>query len=253
MLRDATKCSSAIMQSGKEYVCLMELHGDVGEDALENAFRRFTGPIYQVPPIRSSVARRPRVRHVYRISVLERVGRHVLFEVACSGGTYIRKLCHDLGEFLGVGAHMKELRRTRAGPFVEASASSLLDVYEAWTRYRESGEEEAVRRVVQPVERSVELVGRVYVLDSAVDALCHGADLAVPGISRLETGIQRGDAVAMMTLKGEVVALGSALMSSEEMMNSTEGVAVDTERVVMRRHTYPSIWRGGRRPFQYKP
>ncbi|MDJ0269371.1 MAG: RNA-guided pseudouridylation complex pseudouridine synthase subunit Cbf5 [Aigarchaeota archaeon] len=247
LLEDAAKSAPAIMHSGKEYICLMELHGDVSDEELEDALQLFTGEIYQVPPVRSSVARRPRIRVIYGSRIVERDGRHVLLEVACSAGTYMRKLCHDIGEYLGIGAHMEELRRIRAGPFIEQESASLLDVYSAWKTYREEGDDRELRRVVRPVEECVKLLPKVYVLDTAVDAVCHGADLAVVGIARVESGIKEGDLTAIMTLKGELVALGTSMMSSEQMLEATEGIAIDTTRVIMERQTYPSIWKGGLR------
>ncbi|MEM3096703.1 MAG: RNA-guided pseudouridylation complex pseudouridine synthase subunit Cbf5 [Nitrososphaerota archaeon] len=247
MLEESTKCAGAIMHSGKEYVALMEMHGDVEDDELVSALQTFTGNIYQVPPVRSSVARKPRVRTVYWIRILEREGRMILMDVACSGGTYIRKLCHDIGEYLGLGAHMEELRRVRAGPFTEENSTPFIEVLDAWSQYREGGDENVLRRVVHPVEESLQLLPKVYILDSAVDALCHGADLMVAGVSKVETGIVRGDLTAVLTLKGEVVGLGLAVMSTEEMLNSSEGLAVDITRVVMPRSTYPPMWKGGLR------
>jgi len=247
MLGDATKVSPALMQSGKEYVCLMELHGDISHSELTEALNYFTGDIYQVPPVRAAVARRPRVRTVYYMDLLEAEGRFVLFRVGCSGGTYVRKLCHDIGEYVGVGAHMEELRRTRAGPFTEDKSVSLLELYETWLNYQETGDETRIRQIIRPVEEAVNLLPKVYLLDTAVDAVCHGADLMAPGISVLESGISKGDMVALMTLKGELVALGYAVMTSEEMLSSSEGVAVDVKRVIMERLTYPPVWKGGLR------
>ncbi len=247
MLEDATKCAPAVMQSGKEYVCLMELHGDVSDEELNEVFRMFTGQIYQVPPVRSSVARRPRVRTVYRMEILEREGRDVLFRIACSAGTYVRKICHDMGEVLGVGAHMEELRRIRAGPFVEEDAATMLEVYEAVKLFRENGDEKKICEVIQPMERCVELLPKVYVMDTAVDAICHGADLAVAGVAKLDSDIRENSLVAVMTLKNELIGLGRALMDSRTMLEATEGIAVDVQRVIMERKTYPSVWKGGLR------
>ncbi len=237
------------MQTGKEYICLMRLHGDVSDEKLLEAIKLFTGQIYQIPPVRSSVARKPRIRTIYYAEIIERNGRDVLMRVACSGGTYIRKYCYDLGLYLGCGAHMQELRRTKAGPYDEGDSVTLLDVYEAVKLYKENGEERALRSVIQPVETTVKLLPKVYVLDSAVDAICHGADLAVVGISKLDEKIKRGDEVAIMTLKGELVAFGRAQMSTEEILESSKGIAVDTERVIMDRGTYPSVWKKGGKDF----
>ena len=247
MLEEATKCAPAVMQSGKEYICLMELHGDVSDEDIESIFKMFTGPIYQVPPVRSSVARRPRIRTVYRMEIIERDGRDVLFRIACSAGTYVRKICHDMGEVLGVGAHMEELRRIRAGPFTEDNAVTMLELYEAVKLLKENKDDSKIRNVIQPMEKCVELLPKVYVLDTAVDALCHGADLAVAGVAKLDSDIREGSLVAVMTLKNELIALGRAMMNSQAMLEATEGIAVDVQRVIMERKTYPSVWKGGLR------
>lgn len=243
LLDDATKCAGAVMGGGKEYVCVMKLHGDVSDEEVSQAIKTFTGDIYQIPPVRSSVARSLRVRTIYGMELLERSGRYLLLKVACSGGTYMRKLCYDMGLYLGVGAHMQELRRTRAGPFTEDRSVTLLDLYEAVEAWRERREEEPLRRVVRPVEEAVEHIPKIYILDSAVGAICSGADLAVSGISKLEDSVKRGGTVAIMTLKGELVALGTSRMDSEEIVEAEHGIAVDTERVIMRDGLYPKIWK----------
>jgi len=247
LVNDATKCAGAVMKGGKEYVCIMRLHGDVSDDKLEETIKFFTGDIYQVPPVRSSVARTLRVRTIYRIELLERDGRNVLMKVACSGGTYIRKLCHDIGLYLGCGAHMQELRRTRAGPFSETDSHTLIDLYGALKEYHERENEEPLRTLLRPIEEAVKHLPKIYLLDTAVDAICHGANLAVTGVAKLEDSVKKGQMVAMMTLKGELVALGKSRMDAEEIIEKDRGIAVDTERVIMPRGTYPPIWKGGRR------
>lgn len=245
MVGEATKVAAVFMHGGKEYVGLMELHGDVSKEDVEEAFRFFTGPIFQVPPVRAAVARRPRVREVYFFELLEMDGRYVLFRLGCSAGTYVRKICHDVGEYLGVGAHMEELRRTRAGPFEEKSSITLLQLYEAAKLYKDSGDETMIKEVVMPVEKCLTLVPKVYILDTAVDAICHGADLMAAGISMLDSDVEKNGIVAIMTLKNELVALGRAAMNSQEMLSASEGLAVDVERVVMQKSTYPPVWKGG--------
>lgn len=246
-LENASKLAGVLMRGGKEYVCMMRLHQDVEERELLRALDFFTGEIYQVPPIKSSVTRQPRIRTVYRIRFLEKQGKDVLFMIACSGGTYVRKYCHDVGAYIGCGAHMQELRRTRSGPFVEDDSVTLVDLYSATKSWKEEGSEDEIRRALKPAEEALELTGRIYVLDSAVDAVCHGASVAVNGISKLSEGISSGELVAVLTLKNEAVALAKALMKTEDVLRSDRGLAAKTERVLMKRGTYPAVWKHGRR------
>jgi len=178
----------------------------------------FEGEIYQRPPIRASVKRRLRTRTIYRIDYLEGDGRSWLFKVACEGGTYIRKLCYDVGEVLGGGAHMQELRRTRSGPFVESGLATMFDLADAVDLLREEGEEAPLRRIIQPMETALTMLPKTWIRDSAVEAVCTGAALAVPGVLRLESGIERGSMIAVMTQKGEGVALMRAEMSGGEIL-----------------------------------
>jgi len=231
------------MHSVKEYVALMELHRDVDPDRVVETLKMFVGKIYQRPPLRSSVKRALRIREIYSIDVLEIEGRHVLFKVRCQSGTYIRKLCHDVGLILGVEAHMRELRRIATAHFREEHAHTLQEVSEALYAWRELKYEELLRKILMPAEALVAHLPKIVIKDGAVDAIAHGAQLAVPGISRLHEGISKGDLVAIFTLKGELVALGKALMSSEEMLQSSKGIAVNVTRVFMEPGTYPRMWK----------
>lgn len=243
LLGRATKCTQAAMRSGKEYVCLMRLHGDVGEEDLLEAFGKMLGEVYQVPPVRSSVARVPRIRTIYAYELLEKRGRNVLFKVATSGGVYVRKICFDIGLLLGTGAHMQELRRIRVGNVTEEESRPLIEVRRAVERWRSLGDEAALRSVVRPVEDFLATLPRIEVLDTAVDSICNGAPLALPGVARIDANIAEGDLVGIFTLKGEIVSLAEARKSTEEALREGGIVAVP-KSVVMRRGTYPSFWRG---------
>jgi H/ACA ribonucleoprotein complex subunit 4 len=241
-LENATSITQAFLHSGKEYVCLMQLHGEVEKGRLEAVMKEFTGEIIQRPPLRSSVKRDPRVRTIYEIELLEHEARRVLFRVACQAGTYVRKLCSDIGEVLGVGAHMQELRRTRAGPFTEDTAHILHEVVDAWALLKE-GDEKPMRQIVRPMEEALEFIPKIKIRDSAVDAICHGADLAIPGVLSLSRGITPGSTVAILTIKGEAIALGRALLSTEQILEQEKGLAAKTVRVMMQRGTYPPMWK----------
>lgn len=231
------------LYSGKEYVCLMQVHADVPETALRNVLAEFVGEIYQKPPLRASVKREPRKRFIYRLDVHEINGRTVLFTCSCQAGTYIRKLCSDIGEVLGCGAHMRELRRTRAGPFTEEDGIVNLHQLSAAQSDFEAGNEVPLRNIIRPMEVALTSLPHMIMRDSAVDAVCHGADLALPGVVKLDSSIERNKLVALFTLKGEAVALGRALLTSREMLDQEKGLAVKTERVIMERGTYPALWK----------
>jgi len=246
-LEDSTKIVQALLHSGKEYVCVMKLHGDAQETHVKQILEEFQDQIFQRPPLRASVKRQLRTRRIYYIDFYELNGRNVLFKVGCEGGTYIRKLCYDIGEILGVGAHMQELRRTRAGPFVEKSNSrvTLHDVAYWFGEWKEQKAEKILHKIIQPMETALALIPKIVVRDSAVDALCHGANLTAPGVLSAETSIQKGSIIAVLSLKGEAVALAEALISTDEIINLKRGTVATLQRVVMPRGTYPKVWKSG--------
>src|SRR5437016_9124990 len=96
-LEDATKTIQAFLLTGKEYVCLMALHGDVEQKKIRTVLEEFVGDILQRPPVRAAVRRDVRKRRIYYIRDIEIDGREVLFRVGCQAGTYIRKLVYDIG------------------------------------------------------------------------------------------------------------------------------------------------------------
>ena len=163
-LEEATKVIQAFQLAGKEYVCVMRLHGDVSEEKLRGVFEEFVGEIYQRPPVRASVKRRLRTRRIYYLELLEVEGRNVLFRVGCEGGTYIRKLCYDIGEVLGCSAHMQELRRTRAGPLTEENnCVDLYDISYYCSLWKERGDETQIRKIVMPMEKALEYLSLIHI------------------------------------------------------------------------------------------
>ncbi len=243
MMGDATKSVGALMTAGKEYICLMKLHSTVKKTVVKEIAQEFTGPIYQRPPVKSAVKREVRIRNIYYLDILEIKGTSVLMRVGCEAGTYIRKLCHDMGEALGSGAHMQELRRTRSGPFREDdSMMTLFDLKDAMVMYQESDDESELRRVILPMEAGLVHLPRIIIRDSAVDAICHGASLAAPGVVKVDTCMNTGDMVLVMSLKGEAVALAWSLMDTDAVLEAETGMVADTKRVLMPEGTYPKGW-----------
>lgn len=237
-LQDATRITNSLLTAGKEYVCLMHLHGDVSEEKLAKVLDEFRGKIRQLPPKKSAVKRVVRERSIYYLEVIERNEREVLFRTGTQAGTYIRKLVHDIGARLGCGAHMVELRRTKAGPFDESLVVTLQDLADAYHYYTKEGDDSRIRKIVLPMEAAVSHLKKIWVHDSTVDSLCHGAFLKVPGVCKLDSDIERADPVAVLTLKGELVLVGEAQMDSMDIKNMSRGIAVKTSQVFMKPGVY---------------
>ncbi len=241
-IQNSVKIIPALIRAPKEYVTIMHLHKPVSEDIIRSTFQKFTGEIEQMPPKLSGVKKQLRRRHIYYLKILEIDEQDVLFRVGCEAGTYIRTLCVDFGKSLGIGAHMQELRRTKAGTFEEANSVNLQAVKDAVEFYLKNNNESELRKVVLPVEYGVRHLGKIFVKDNAVSAVSNGAPLHVGGISQLTDKIKPGEMVAIMSLKGELVALGSAQMDSAQIMKSEKGIAAKINRVVLQAGIYPRGW-----------
>ncbi len=229
-LGHAARVAQALLPAGKEYVALMHIHKEVPEEKLRAVLAKTVGKITQLPPVKSAVRRRRRQRDIYYLDILDVDGRDVLFRIGCQAGTYIRKFCFDIGQELGTGAHMQELRRTRVANFTEKDAFSLVDVRDAF-HYFKQGNDKFLRKVISPVERAVEHLPKIWVLDSAIESLSHGRELGLPGVAKFETCVEPERLTAVLSLSGELVALGVAEMDSDDMLNSTNGLAVSGLKV----------------------
>jgi H/ACA ribonucleoprotein complex subunit 4 len=144
---------------------------------------------------------------------------------------------------------MQELRRTRAGPFAESGGKSvtLHDVAYWFAEWQEKKEDAILWKFIQPMENALALIPKIVVRDSAVDALCHGANLTAPGVLSVDSGITSDSMVTLFTLKGEAVALAKAFVSTEEILKMDHGTVAVLQRVVMPRGTYPKVWRSSNR------
>ncbi|MBW3015738.1 RNA-guided pseudouridylation complex pseudouridine synthase subunit Cbf5 [Candidatus Woesearchaeota archaeon] len=235
-----TRIVQALLPAGKEYIALMHLHKEVDPELIRQTITtKFIGKIKQLPPVKSAVKRQHRYRKIYYIDILEIDCQDVLMQIGCQAGTYIRKLLHDIGKALGTGAHMQELRRTKAGPFNESTITTLTDLQDAYWFYKNEGNDQWLRKLVQPIEEAVAHLPKIWVLNTSVDTLCHGANLNTPGIVKVESDIQVDELVAIMTLKGELVCIGTSVMISKDMITKDKGLAVKTSKVFMLPGTYP--------------
>ncbi|KAK4127950.1 putative rRNA pseudouridine synthase [Parathielavia appendiculata] len=244
----ATRLVKAQQGAGKEYVAVIRFHDTVpgGEAAFAKALETLTGALFQRPPLISAVKRQLRIRTIHESKLIEFDNdRHLgVFWVSCEAGTYIRTLCVHLGLLLGVGAHMQELRRVRSGVMSEDNGSlvTLHDVLDAQWQYDNGGDESYLRKVIQPLETLLCTYKRLVVKDSAVNAVCYGAKLMLPGLLRYDPGIDTHEEVVLMTTKGEAIAIGIAQMSTVEMSTCDHGVVAKVKRCIMERDLYPRRW-----------
>ncbi len=236
-LERATRVVSALLPSTKEYIALMHFHKLVEQPVVEQLFCTYTGTITQMPPIKSSVKRQERERTIYSLTLIEQDGQDVLFSVSCQAGTYIRKLIHDLGQSAGVGAHMAELRRLKAGPFREHEAHTLHDLLDAYMLYKDEGIEGPLRYMILPFEEAVRDLPYITVTDGSVESLCQGSFLYAPGVCSY-TQFEAKKPIAVFTLKHELIGLGMSHISSAELISLEKGIVAKLHTVFMDRGIY---------------
>ena len=243
-LGEATKALGVLLLGPKEYHALGRVHSLPSKEKLSEIIEMFHGEIFQKPPQRSAVVRQTRTRSIYEFEVLEQKERLLLTRVLYEAGTYIRKLYYDIGEILGPGATMIELRRTRVDQFRETDGLvTLHELADAFALWEEKKDGSKLMKMIKPVELVLSEIKSVVIRDSAVDAMCHGAQLAIPGILKVSPNLKKGDLVGIYTQKGEAVALAESTMSESEIRDATKGYAFETKRIIMAPNTYPKKWR----------
>jgi H/ACA ribonucleoprotein complex subunit 4 len=184
LLGRACKLAGYFISSEKTYVGVLETHKDCSMEELQKLIdENFTGKILQTPPHRSAVKQAERERTVFYWKLLEESDkRFFLFEAKVEGGTYIRKLCSDLGEMIG-GAHMGELRRTQAGIFSEEDNLVKLEDFEDAVKKWKDGDESELRGMVVDAREAIRKVLPVVEIDkSALRALFIGKPLLASNV-----------------------------------------------------------------------
>jgi len=219
-LNDATKIMPALQNLDKEYLALMHVHKDISTEKLKEVINDFVGEIYQVPPVRSAVARKLRKRMVYSIEILSRNEKDVELKIRCQAGTYIRKLISDIGQKIS-GAHMKTLQRTKVGAF-GIEQSHTID---------ELKNEKQIRKMILPVDTAVEHLKKIIIKDSAIKSVCNGAPIFQKDILNSDknikmtspksfylfrdkdyntslNNIKRNELISILSSSNELIALG---------------------------------------------
>lgn len=252
----ATRLAKSQQSAGKEYTSVFKLHSAVESvQKVHQALEKLRGPLFQRPPLISAVKRQLRVRTVYNSWLLDydQERNMGVFRVSCEAGSYIRTMCFHLGLYLGTGCHMQELRRNRSG--VQSEKDNMVtmhDVLDAKWAYENHGDESYLRRVIKPLEALLVNHKRMVMKDTAVNAICYGAKIMLPGILMYDHGIELDQEIVIVTSKGEAVALAIALMTSPTMAACDHGVAAKIKRVIMERDSYPRKWGLGPKASQKK-
>ncbi|XP_076674771.1 dyskerin pseudouridine synthase 1 Nop60B [Andrena cerasifolii] len=242
----ATRLAKSQQSAGKEYVAVFKLHSAPESlQKVSQALEKLRGALFQRPPLISAVKRQLRVRTVYDSWFLDYDDERNMgvFKVSCEAGSYIRTICVHLGLFLGTGCQMQELRRNRSGVQSENDGMvTMHDILDAQWLYENHGDESYLRRVIKPLEALLVNHKRIIVKDSAVNAICYGAKIMLPGILMYDDGIELNQEIVIVTTKGEAIALAVALMTSPTMAACDHGVAAKIKRVIMERDAYPRKW-----------
>jgi len=243
-LGKATRIIELLMGNSKEYICVIELHKDleeIGEEELRKIILSFKGKIKQTPPVKSAVKRQEREREIYDIEILQIGKRETLFRVDCEAGTYLRLICHNIGQKLGCGAQMKELRRIRSGIFKEdtlVTLNDLRDAYELWKEGNEEKDKQKIERAesllkkyIHPVEYIVKDMNKVYVNESGLRLVNNGQNLRENNVERLKIkGSGKGEKVAIIN-KDKLIALGKLTLNSKPFKNNRDKLAVNVYKV----------------------
>ncbi|XP_012056914.1 PREDICTED: H/ACA ribonucleoprotein complex subunit 4 [Atta cephalotes] len=252
----ATRLAKSQQSAGKEYVAVFKLHSAAESiQKVNQALEKLRGALFQRPPLISAVKRQLRVRTVYDSWFLDydQERNMGVFRVSCEAGSYIRTMCVHLGLFLGTGCHMQELRRSRSGVLSEQDGMvTMQDILDAQWLYDNHGDESYLRRVIRPLESLLINHKRIIIKDSAVNAICYGAKIMLPGVLMYDQGIELNEEIVIVTTKGEAVAIAIALMSSPTMAACDHGVAAKLKRVIMERDSYPRKWGLGPKASQKK-
>jgi len=212
----------------------MQLHDDVEEQKLREVIKMFIGKIYQKPPLRSAVKKVPRIRKIFSINILDIVGRKVLMEVRCEAGTYVRKLCFDIGEILGCGAHMTELRRT-AIAFLNEDYEYLATMHELFGAYRywkEKNDDRYLRFYLRPIEELLFFLPKIFIKDSALFSVTHGSFVAAPAIIGVTSDLKAKEFVGVYNLNNELIAIGKSEMNAKEAIEKEKGIVVKIDKVL---------------------
>ncbi|MBD3263281.1 RNA-guided pseudouridylation complex pseudouridine synthase subunit Cbf5 [Candidatus Woesearchaeota archaeon] len=230
----ATRILSVLSKAGKVYHGTMHLHKDVDQKDLQKAFKKFTGVIEQLPPRVSAVKREPRKREIYQLKLIKFKDKYADFEVSCEAGTYIRKLCYDIGEYLGTGAHMTELRRIQSGPLKVKDSVSLKIIKANYKRYLKTRQDTYIKKIILPPEKAVIHLPAVWIEDAVKEPFSHGSPVFAPGIIAFTSNLKKDLVAAIFDQQRNLLGLGIAKTDAEKLKTAQKGLAIKTDVVLIK-------------------
>lgn len=225
----AVKLIDVAHEDTKEYICAMRVHSDATEDTIRNVMEKFQTEVYQIPPMKSAVAREVRSRRIYELELLEKQEKMILFRARTDSGTYIRTLCVDMGYFLGTGAQMADLRRISTGVFREDRMITLQDFKDS-VELMKQGDDRSFRKLFLPMNYLFRDKPKIIVKKSTIENIAHGADLYPGGIKSVIGEARIGDRVCVLSENNELVGTGRMLVHSSDI---SELKVVDFDRVMV--------------------
>lgn len=243
-INEGTKLVQFLLKSEKEYIGILQLgietdtqdsQGKIlrktdnipkDKDRIVEAFQQFKGEIFQTPPMFSAIKRNgvplykiarkggwvPRKQRkvvIYDIVVLKIDIPHVIFRVVCSHGTYIRTLCHDVGQRLFCGAHMTKLTRVRNGPFHIRESVNMED-FEACSRG-----DLIEKHLILPKD-ALNGLQEVVVSDTMEQKIRNGLQITVNDIANLDlTKVKIGQQIKVISCQGSLIGVVESLVNED--------------------------------------
>lgn len=200
---------------------------------LERVLEEFTGEIMQIPPIYSAVKiggkplhelarkgieieRKAKKVFVHSIKIVNFEPPFVTFEVICSKGTYVRSLCHDIGEKLGIGAHVVELTRTRVGEFRFEEAVELEELKSlSSSNLQPLASSLKPQKGIFSIDQALYFLPSITLQDPVVYRFLNGNSVKIP------SGIVPAGWVKVKDIRGKILGIGYG-----------NGVIIKPERII---------------------
>ena len=239
----AMRLTGKILTHDKSYLALFKFGKDLERNEIEEKMAMLKGKVYNVPPEISAVRVQVRTRKISKFDILDFDGTSLLTHIECEAGTYVRTMARDLGLLLDTPVELKELRRPTSGEFSLSQSITMQQLADAYWLWQEKGEEDAMLRILHPIEDMLSDLPRVVVKDGAAAALSHGAPLLRPGVVSIDDDLNVGTEVLLVTMKGEAVAIAKMSQNSKVIPDMNQGEVAKPNCVLMKEDTYPRSWK----------